>query len=414
MTFKLSDIINSLLLIFLSMYIFFGEFLTGITHVGVPKMALMGLSIIFFIFSLFVDVITKFEIKLYLGFLVTIVVYFIWWGPVLGNYNLFVTILYGYLFAKNKDKALLIIKIIFFIQFLAISYEFLSQSYIYKEFTTGLLNTSDVIDASAAMELFEDTGFRAKGIFAGTLVAASFVIFFALLFRNNLNLLFLNMIMAFIVNGRLGIMIASLTFILKLFKISKITFNSKKISNNLLVLIVGPIIILFSFIILYKVLPQTTLQNLFKAFDFTSQANAGRLFRMVQGYLLYLNEYSLLQKLFGNPEYQLVDIYNRPVPPEAELAGNLLEVGSFGLFIYIFALYKIYSRKEYRFYNMNFSSIGYNYVVIVNTIGILVYRHCSGNVRGVMFWMIIWIALTELKNKKELIASNTPEVTKDS
>jgi hypothetical protein len=39
----------------------------------------------------------------------------------LGNYNLFVTIFYGYIFAKNKDITIKVLKIIFYYSFLLYS-----------------------------------------------------------------------------------------------------------------------------------------------------------------------------------------------------------------------------------------------------------------------------------------------------
>ncbi len=252
------------------------------------------------------------------------------------------------------------------------------------------------------VDLFDDTGFRAKGLFPGTLVATSFIIYFTLIFRNNTKLLFFNMLTAFMVNGRLAIIIATLTFLLRIFKSRKIKINNKKIPNKLIFITLIPFIIIFSSILLYFVLPPTMLNNLLGALDITSEANAGRLFRMAQGYTIYIFDYSSAQKMIGSTDYQLFDIWQRPVPPEAELAGLLLEVGIVGFLIYFFALFKIYSRKEPRFYNLNIPYLSYNYVVIINIIGILVYRHCFGNVRGAMFWFLIWIALNEIKSKKNV------------
>jgi hypothetical protein len=399
----LTDKINLLLNIFLCLYIFCGEFIVGITQLGFLKISLAGLSVLFFIFSLLANKLNSFDIRIYLLVIILFMVYIFWWGDNLGNYNLFVTILYGYVLAKNENYTIRFLKIIFFIQLFAVTYEVLTHSFIYKEVSSGILKNND-FNFESAVDLFEDTGFRAKGLFQGTLVATSFIIYFALIFRNNSKFLFLNFIMSLLVNGRLAILVAFLTFILKYVKSLNLSISFKKISNNQIFIALIPVFIVFSIILLYTVIPNQMRENLLSTFDFSSSSNSGRMFRIIQGFSLYFNEYTLYEKFFGKSSYEILDVWNRPVPPEAEFIGMLLDIGLVGLFTYFFFLFKIYNLKKRFILNLNFKELGINYVVIVNIIAILIYRHCLGNLRGAMFWFLVFIAIFQIqRNKKQII-----------
>ena len=401
---KKRDIFNYLLLITLCLYIFFGELIVGLTNLGIFKMALACISILLFVISLLRNKITKQDFNLYFGVFLILGIYIVWWGTELGNYNLFITILYGYIMAKNIDKSIKIFKIIFIIQFILVLYEVITQTFVYTEVASGIIK-SNIYNLEDSIDLFEETGFRAKGIFPGTLVATSFIIYIALIFRNNTKILFFNLVMALLVNGRLAIIIVLLTFILKYIKSLNLSINLKKISNNIILLILIPFIIFIAFILLYSIIPNKMRDNLLSTFDFDSNSNSGRLYRMLEGFSVYLNQYSISEKIFGKANYEIFDIWNRPVPPEAEFMGILLDIGLIGLFIYLYFLYKIYSKKRDGLFNMNIKELGYNYTVVINLIGIFIYRHCLGNVRGAMFWFIVFSAIIEfniLKNKTNL------------
>ena len=92
-----ASVTNHLLVIFLSLYIFLGEFIVGTTHLGILKLAFAGISVLLFLFSFFTNKIESNDIKIYLGVILIIALYLIIWGSKLGNYNLFVTIFYGYI-----------------------------------------------------------------------------------------------------------------------------------------------------------------------------------------------------------------------------------------------------------------------------------------------------------------------------
>ena len=61
-------------------------------------------------------------------------------------------------------------------------------------------------------------GFRPKGIFTGTLVATSFIIYLTMIMRNNLSMLSGLFILAFLTNGRLALLISGTTLFFKIFK----------------------------------------------------------------------------------------------------------------------------------------------------------------------------------------------------
>ena len=158
----------------------------------------------------------------------------------------------------------------FVIQFILIIYEVISGNLIYLSGSTGVVN-SIVFDYGESIKFFSTNGFRPKGLFTGTLVATSFIIYLAMFYRNNLKLLFWIFVMAVLVNGRLAMLVSFSTFMFLIFK----SYNSRY--RNLPIIFKIFIIFMFTspFIFgLISILPQKNINFIMNTFNFEADANA--------------------------------------------------------------------------------------------------------------------------------------------
>ncbi len=391
-----------LMIISLFLYLFLGEFFIGFFQIEFFKIVLAILSLLFFIIYLCVKVPSLKDVRLYLLIFSLIIIYLFIWDFKTTYLNLVLVILYGFLLSKDYVFSIKLYKGLFWIQLVAVLFEYASQTILFNYVSSGIVNINE-FNYEQNFDLFESTGFRPKGLFLGTLVASSFVIYFVLLFRNNLFYLFLSFIMAILINGRLAILIAGFTLLLKILKTYKFRVANIRVSSNLFSFILFPIVILSGLFLLYVFMSANAYQNLLDTFNFQSESNSGRLFRMFEGYTHYIFDYSIINQLFGNPSYELYDFWGRLIPPEAEFAGMLLEIGVVGLLIYIYYLVKIYKVDNTSIFNLDITTIGIRYVFLINVISMLIYRHCSGNLRGTMFWFIIWTILAMKHQNKKLL-----------
>lgn len=114
--------------------------------------------------------------------------YLLMWGG-MGKLNLLYTIIFGWILFQNPSFTFKCLFFLFITQFVCILYESLSGHFLYTEITSGTFNQNEY-DYSGVMDYFSDTGFRPKGLFPGTLIGASFIIYYSLLMRNNLLMMF--------------------------------------------------------------------------------------------------------------------------------------------------------------------------------------------------------------------------------
>jgi hypothetical protein len=361
------------------------DFFIGIGAVGNIKPALA--VTIAFIFGINFLVNSKQYSQRFIPIYVFVIisVYIVLWNGV-GQINLIITPVFGWLMSQNKKLTHRIIIYIFAIQFIAVAYEAASHNFIYTAVSYGVLK-ENAYDIYEAQKLFSITGFRPKGIFPGTLFASSFTIYFTLINRNNISLLMLSMIMALLVNTRLGIIIVALTLIIH----TSYKYNTK-ISNPYLRFIANfivytPLFVMISYIFI-SLTSTIKLRNFMQVFNLDSASNIGRVFRYDAAYS-YFSDGSFLEMLFGVKEYILYDNYGRVIPPESEILGMLLEIGILGFSLYIITIYKNIKWTEL-IYDLKTNTISSNYGLIISVVAMIVYRHVLGNLRGFMFWYYIF------------------------
>lgn len=320
---------------------------------------------------------------------------FVW--PEVGYINLIYTILFGWILARDYTFTIKILKITFFVQLFLVLHELYFSKYIFELVSIG------VVKASTAQVIVEDynfseTGFRPKGLFSGTLVATSFIIYMAMIFRNDFKMLFGIFIMALIVNGRLALLISFVTFLLKFLLKYEVVMYQKKLSFSLkilLLLVVGTgliSLVLFS-------LPDVVISNLLNTFNLTSDANLGRIISYLQSMDLFFS-YSMTEMVFGSPDNFVTDQFGRETASESGVLSMVLDIGLFGLFIYLLTLFELWRIPSANKYFVNKSHVGIKYVIVMTLLAFLQYEHVNGNLRGGLFWFVAIVFFNESKRSR--------------
>ena len=367
--------LSGLLVTLLVLYIFYADALSVFTGIGFLKLLIAVFIVVALaLYFIFLEI----SVIPILSFLLMMFYIFIWDG--IGSINFFLTIGFGWVFSLRPKLVKSYLWTLVLVQLALVSYEAATHQIFYKSLSSGIISSNEF---EFGTDIFEEAGFRPKGLFPGTLIATSLIIYTSLLFRNEPRKVLVILIMAFIVNGRLALLISLSILILIIFRrdfsIGKLraSFGSKVVLA-LLTFIIGLIAV-------YNLYSEVALVNLSNVLNFNSTANRGRLLSYASA-LSGFNDYNLYSKVFGKSEYIILGLYDRPTSPESELLGMLLEIGIFGLLIYLIVLVKLFD-TSYIFYKEG--KLGFNTVIIFSIIGMIVYRHIFGNQRGSLFWFMM-------------------------
>ena len=374
-------------------YVFYADLLIALTHFNFVKIFFAGLIFLFFCLNIILNnkILKQKKIMVYASMIMLF--YLLMWGG-MGKLNLLYTIIFGWILFQNPSFTFKCLFFLFITQFVCILYESLSGHFLYTEITSGTFNQNEY-DYSGVMDYFSDTGFRPKGLFPGTLIGASFIIYYSLLMRNNLLMMFWIFIMAYLLNGRMAMIVSFVTFSLCLINQINISHYKRNLSLGLKC-VLGVFCIFILGIILYHSMSSVRLDHILSIFDTDNTNNAGRVFRYIEGLITYFSDYNVKDKLFGKTDYELYDLYGRSIPPESEIVGMLLEIGLAGLFLYLYALKKLWQKEKVVFVNFHSTYLNLKYVVFWTFVCMLQYRHVAGNQRGTLFWFVF------CDNKKEL------------
>jgi hypothetical protein len=387
------------LIIFLFFYIFISEFLTGVLSFSYIKVFFAVFSSLLFVLYLLKNI-GQFDFLLLIP-IVLIPVYILVWQEV-GYINLFYTFFFGWAFVQDIKLTLKLLKYVLIIQLILVLFEVITGRYIFDFVNSGVIG-SNVFDTSNNVVNFEETGFRPKGLFTGTLVATSFVIYMSMIFRNNRFWLITIFILAILTNGRLAVFISLITLFLHLALTMDIVFYGKRVSFILKLLFTAFVtFVLLSFLISF--LSEVVLNNFKDAFSITSKANAGRVFAYAQAFLLFM-DYSFIEKLFGTTNNVIFDIWGREIASESGLVSMLLDIGLVGFSMYLFFTANIWKINKGRILDVKNGLIEIKYVVLVTWLSIIQYEHVNGNLRGALFWFIIFASI-KMKGKSHYESSN--------
>ena len=375
--------VKKILIFIILTYINFSDILTYFTGNIIVKISLAAFACILFLIYVFKNL--KEIDFFFITPVILIFIYLLVWNE-MGYFNLFYTILFGWAMSKDTKFTMMVLKVTFFIQFFLVVYETVFDKYVYESVTSGIVSQNTYTIMSDDKD-FDLTGFRPKGLFTGTLVATSFIIYLTMLYRNKLKMLICLFVMALLVNGRLALLVSSVTLFLNLLVSYDIKFDNKRLPLLLKFQLLFSFFIIFIFLILYN-LPEVVRSNYFNIFNIESDANLGRLISYFQSLDLFLN-YSTIEKLFGVPNNDVLDQYGRVTASESGFLSMILDIGIIGLSIYLLSLFIVWQKDKMLFLNNNLKLIGFKYVILVTFISFLQYEHINGNLRGSLFWFTI-------------------------
>lgn len=378
--------VGRVLVLLILIYCMIGDFLTAVLGLGRIRLAcLIGIVLLLPIYYLH----RKDKMLTFILFFVVsfIVLFYIVCGNT-DRTSFFYTILFGYLLFKEKPTTLKYLDYIFVLQFVLILIEVIINRHFYVEVYSGIINPV-IIDYSEMEKYFDETGFRPKGLFFGTLIGCSFTIFYSIINKEDKKRVLGAVVMALLMNGRLAILLTLAVAAFHFFKNRQTRkYDIRKFARVVMCLLA----MLF---IAYPIIPnvRTRTDRILSAFIFDDRSNnLGRAMRYVWAYNTYINEYDLKSKLFGG-EYDIKDEYGRSVAAESDVIGMLLEIGIVGSFTYWVALFKMIKCKSDEFVPIWF-------VTLLTILAWIEYRHLTGNVRGLMFWLIYFMYIDG--NKKKL------------
>lgn len=312
------------------------------------------------------------------------------------QFNYLYTPIFGILLVQKPSKSLKAVDCIFVLQLGILFFEFITKQHCYTQITTGLFTIRELdFDYDTIMD---ETGFRAKGLFSGILVATCFAINYSLINRNNFKKSFLALVMAIFTNGRLAMLICGTVFLYNVY----IKHNRSNNKFNLPYLFFFASTIVIGAIIFALNAKSNAAQNLLNVFDFQDTANAGRIMRYGLG-IDALFDYNSVELLLGST-YELYDQYNRLVPTESDVLGMLLEIGVVGFgFVFIWLIIG-WRSGSVKIFMPNY--ISHKFVLLMSVLAIIQYRHLSGNLRGLMFWFLLLLIIYE-NNKKQIQNENS-------
>jgi hypothetical protein len=387
--------LKKILISLLFVYIFFADIIISVIEISSLKSILSAL--IFLLSLIYFSINYKkliFKQFLIVPFFLIVVFVLIWQD--LGYINLFYTVIFGYIFAQDFYFSKRMLLFTFIIQLILTMYERITSSVIYTNVVSGVINKNSY-DYSKSFELFGVTGFRPKGLFPGTLVGTSFIIYLAMFYRNNIRILLLLFASAIIINGRLATIVVGFTLLLRIFKKYDIIITQKLSLVRKQFFYLFPVALLF--VLFYLFTPEVILDNFLNTFNFNSSANKGRIYAYGQSLLLFIS-YTPIEKLFGSPGNEVFDIYDRLIASESGVISMFLDIGIVGFLYYLYYFILVFKIDKSSFFNFKSKYIGVKYVVIVTFLSFFQYEHINGNLRGTLFWFMIISIIYKFKISK--------------
>ena len=377
---KKADPIYFGLVLFLFGYVFFADILISVFGLRFMK-GLCAIGTLLFGGAFCVVNFNRLRLKHFL--FVPIIVLFVYVFAFHSTYSLsyFYTAILAFLLIQKPQKALTFLDFVFIIQFFLVTYEVLTQSLVYTEVTTGLFNTREL---EQKVELFDESGFRAKGLFTGCLEATAFAINYCFLNRNNFKKVFFVFVMTLMLNGRMAMVMT--TFIL--FYNCVIYARQHHISRRTITTI--SIIGIVSVGAILGSLAATSLRvsHLLSMFSSNSSSFVARTLSYEMAANEYFNNYGIFQKLVGG-EYELFRDYdNVELAAESDILGMLLEIGLIGFLFIMYNMVKAYRASKEKLFEASHISI--KMVILLMFVCMIEYRHGAGNIRGVMLWFILF------------------------
>lgn len=367
------------LILFLFGYVFFADFLISVFGLTFMK-GLCAIGTLLFGGAYCAVNISRLRLAQFL--FIPIIVLFVYVIVFHSTYALsyFYTAIFAFFLIQNPKKAQTFFDYVFIIQFLLVFYEVLTQTLLYTEVTTGLFNAREL---EQKVELFDESGFRAKGLFTGCLEATSFAINYSLIFRDNRKKAFFAFLMTLLLNGRMAMIITFTVLVYNLIIFAREHHISKRTIRVFFVCFMLAI----SSLLAYFSTSSQKIGHLLSAFSPESDSFLGRTESYVLAFNEYFNVYGPWEKIVGS-EYELIRLIDgRQMAAESDILGMLLEIGLIGFLFILFNIIKAYRTSREKLFEP--SHISVKMVIVLLFICMIEYRHGAGNIRGVMLWFIL-------------------------
>lgn len=368
------------LILFLFGYVFFADFLISVFGLTFIK-GLCAIGTLLFGGAYCVVNFSRLRLNQYL--FIPIIVLFVYVFVFHSTHALsyFYTAILAFLLIQNQKKALTFFDFVFIIQFVLVLYEVLTQSLIYTEVTTGLFNAREL---EQKVELFDESGFRAKGLFTGCLEATSFAINYCFINRNNYKKVIFAFIMALLLNGRMAMVMTAFIF----FYNGVIYARQHHISRGTIITLSVIAVVSVGAILVTLAANSLRVYHLLSMFSSDSSSFVARTLSYEMAANEYFNNYGIFQKLVGG-EYELFRDYdNVELAAESDVLGMLLEIGLIGFLFILFNMIKAYRASKEKLFESSHISI--KMVIVLLFICMIEYRHGAGNIRGVTLWFILF------------------------
>lgn len=384
------NLIHSLCLISIIGYAYLADILAvfGFT----PAKLIFAASTLLFALLFCVSQFNKLRLKVYLFIPFVFLLLYVFVFHNTNSLSYFYTAILAFFFIQDDTKTKKYLDYLFAIQFLLVLYEVVTQNLIYSNIVTGIFNTQEV---EIKTELFDESGFRAKGMFTGCLEATSFAIGYSLISRNNLKRSFLGFAMAVLLNGRMAmfitfaILVYNLIIYARKHRVSKATI--KVIFISLAIVFVSALVALSS--------TSQKVSHLLSAFSPESNSFMGRTVSYALAAEEYFVNYGFREKLLGS-EYELIRLTDgREMSAESDILGMLLEIGLIGFLFIISNLFIAYRKTQEKIFEPD--HISFKFAILCMLLCMVEYRFANGNVRGILFWFILFGAMTQ--NKRNII-----------
>ena len=379
-----SNLFGKASIVFILISFYFSYLVEGLTLNTEFRNVILFISFIFYFFKISVyprlDISKNFFQYILLGLIIAAISVFFWFS--LSEINVYFTLITitivissGLSFFKKSLKFF-----IYFILILAL-YEFFTKTYVFEVYR----NTEWGIRALDPKFYGGNSGlFRAKALFEGPLALAQFAIGIALIFRDDLKILILSILLAILANGRLGMIICSFILIfhfIEKYNIGKF-LKSKRGIWAMLLAIVGAVSFGSYFV------SEKSIERFKTVLNFSDPSNLGRFYYWKEAINFYW-DYNLLHKIFGNSGYFRDAIGNSA---ENGWLMLLLNNGFLGFlyyftpFILIFLLSIKYKTAHFMFISVVFLSM-------------MIQTFHLGASASLLYWIIMYIYLQELKIK---------------
>ncbi|WP_225035911.1 O-antigen ligase family protein [Winogradskyella sp. SM1960] len=298
----------------------------------------------------------------------------------LNGINVYFTIVtFIIVISSGYDFFLKAIKYVAYILLILAIYEFITKSYLFVVFRPtewGILPLDPKFYGGHSQI------FRAKGLFEGPLALSQFAIGLAFLFRSNLKILVVAVLLTILANGRLGMVITGVMFIL--YFVSKYDLVSIIKSKKFIRLFFLSLVLIISAAV--YLIDEKSIERISNSFSFEDNSNTARLYYWEEAINIF-GDYNIFNILLGNSGYF------------REVTGNsaengwlmlLLDNGILGLLFYIFPLLivSLLSLKH---------KTGHWLYVGVLFLAMMVQTFNLGVSASLLYWIIIYSLFIDIK-----------------